>query len=873
LKAPSGAFFVFDDVTARLPVGRARYSSFPMNDAAPLPIDHVLPDILAALATQSRLVLEAPPGAGKTTRVPLALLEAPWLGAQTIIVLEPRRLAARAAARYMSAQLGEAVGTTVGYRVRFEAKVSAATRIEVVTEGILTRMLQDDPSLFGVGAVLFDEFHERHLNTDLGLALALDAQAGLRPDLRLLVMSATLDGERLATFLDAPRVRSEGRSFPVRVVHPALRPNEDAMTALSRIVDIALRENEGDVLVFLPGKREIAQATRRLGAQLRAPDGAAVDIVELHGELDLSRQADALAPDPDGRRRVVLATNVAESSVTLPGVRAVVDLGLAREPRFDPNSGFTRLATVPITAPSATQRAGRAGRLGPGTCYRLWPESQRLDAATRPELAHVELSALLLELTVWGSTGVRFLDPPPAGNLAQARDTLHALGALDDDARVTARGRQMLALGTHPRLAAMALSASHGEDRALAADLIALVESRDPFRGESARDDRLDARWRALAAFRGRGPAGATARASERDPASREALAALADQARQWRRRLQAPEPPTQVEAHRLGDLLIAAFPDRIARQHARDAGRYALSNGRGARLGDASGLRGEPWIVIVELRHEARDSLILKAVAFDSGQLQSLYPERFATVEDGRFDLATQGVAVFRERRFMNLVLERERIAETDPRQRVAGLIDGVRQLGLDALPWSDGLRQWQQRVESLRVWLPALGLPAVDDDALMTSLDDWLAPFLHGTSRLSALSSEDFGHALRSRLDHAQQQAVNRLAPVALDVPSGRELRLRYVAGQAPVLPVKLQEMFGCADTPTIADGTVAVILHLLSPAQRPIQVTQDLRGFWERTYPEVKKELKGRYPRHPWPDDPWNAIATHRAKPRGT
>ncbi len=841
-----------------------------MTAFSPLPIDHVLPSLLAALAAHSRGVLEAPPGAGKTTRVPLVLLDASWLGAQKIMLLEPRRLAARAAARHMSAQLGEDVGHTVGYRVRFEAKVSAATRIEVVTEGILTRMLQDDPSLEGVGAILFDEFHERHLNTDLGLALALDAQAGLRPDLRLLVMSATLDGERLAAFLEAPRVRSEGRSHPVRIVHPPLRPTETPLAAVPRVVELALRENEGDVLVFLPGRREIIQTARRLTA-------ASADVIELHGELDLSLQAAALAPDPNGRRRVVLATNVAESSVTLPGVRAVVDLGLAREPRFDPNSGFTRLATVAITQPSATQRAGRAGRLGPGTCYRLWPDSQRLDAATRPELAQVELSGLMLELTAWGSTGLRFLDPPPSGHLAQARDTLQALGALDTDARVTASGRRMLALGTHPRLAAMALSAASGEDRALAADLIALIESRDPFRGEATRDERIDARWRALAAFRARGASRSRDVSSTaecfRDDASRDALAAIADQARQWRRRLHAPEPPAEIDAHRLGDLLIGAFPDRIARQHPRDASRYALSNGRGARLGEASRLRGEPWLVVAELRHEARDSLVLKAAPFDPDRLSAQFPDRFSTVEDGRFDPATQGVAVFRERRFMHLVLERERVAESDPQQRIAGLLDGVRQLGLEVLPWSDGLRQWQRRVESLRTWLPELGLPAMDDDALLATTVDWLAPFLHGQSRLSALPPETFAQALRSRLDHAQQQTVNRLAPVALDVPSGRELRLQYEPGQAPVLPVKLQEMFGCADTPRIADGRIPVVLHLLSPAQRPIQVTQDLRGFWERTYPEVKKELKGRYPRHPWPDDPWNAVATHRAKPRGT
>jgi ATP-dependent helicase HrpB len=679
-------------------------------------------------------------------------------------------------------------------------------------------------------------------------------QASLRPDLRLLVMSATLDGERLAAFLDAPRIRSEGRSYPVQIQHPALRAGEDAVAASPRVALQALAESEGDVLVFLPGRREIALVARRL-------EGTDCAVVELHGDLDLSAQSAALSPDPAGRRRIVLATNVAESSVTLPGVRAVVDTGLAREPRFDPNSGFSRLATVTITAPSATQRAGRAGRLGPGRCYRLWPESQRLEPATRPELAQVELSGLVLELRAWGSDDLRFLDPPPAGHLAQAEDSLRALGALDGDRRLSAFGRQVLALGTHPRLAAMAVRAASDEDRALAADLIALLEGRDPLRGEDARDDRLDLRWRMLAAFRAR--RGVTA------GVSRDALAALSDQARQWRRRLRAPEPPAELDRHRLGDLLLAAFPDRIARQHPRDAGRYALSNGRGARLHEASGLRGEPWLVVPELRYDARDSLILKAVPFDPDRLGALFPERFTRVEQGRFDTATQSVAVFREHRFMALVLDRERVAVTDPAQRTAGLLDGVRQLGLDVLPWTEALRQWQARVACLRDWCPELALPACDDATLLARVDDWLAPFLHGKGKLSALSADELGQALRAMLDHGQQQALNRLAPVAITVPSGRDLRLHYAPGEAPVLAVKLQEMFGAAQGPAVANGRVPVLLHLLSPAQRPIQVTADLAGFWQRTYPEVKKELKGRYPKHPWPDDPWTAQATHRTR----
>ena len=857
------------------------------------PIDELLPRVLASLAAHPRLVLEAPPGAGKTTQVPPALLDQPWLAGRKILMLEPRRVAARAAAQFMARQRGEPVGQTIGYRIRFDHQVSAATRIEVVTEGILTRMIQDDPTLGegrpdGVGAIVFDEFHERHLAADLGLALALDVQASLREDLRLVVMSATLDGERLAQFLDAPRLSSAGRSYPVTVAHFPARREEAIEAQARRAVEHALAQHPGDVLVFLPGQREIA----RVEHALLASDGArGVDVLPLHGELPVEQQSRVLQSAPPdehgraGRRRVVLATNVAESSVTLPGVRVVIDAGLAREPRYDPNSGFSRLDVVAIAQASADQRAGRAGRVAEGWAYRLWPQSQRLEPQRRPEIAQVELAGLALELAAWGDANLRFVDAPPPGALAAARELLQRLGALDGEAApanaaITALGRRMLALGTHPRLAAMLLAPRDPGARALACDLAALVEARDPLRAQQGmpRSDALAMRWQALAAFRqGRVAA----------DASRAALAVIDQAARQWRRRLRLDaSPPRDVPAHALGDVLLHAYPDRIARQHPADPRRYQLANGRSAKLFDDSVLYGEPWLVINELRvarqvrGDRSDSIVLRAAPLDEARLRREFPQRFSDEDRVVWDAATRGIAAVRERRFDRIVLDSRPLARPDPARYADALVDAVRQLGLAALPWSEALTQWRARVRCLRAWLPQLAatLPDLSDDALLATLDDWLKPALAGKTRLSALDEGPFGEALKTTLEWSRRQQVDALAPTRITVPSGMERRIDYAfddetqAPVAPVLAVKLQELFGLADTPRIADGRVPLTLHLLSPGGRPLQVTQDLQGFWQRTYPEVKKEMKGRYPKHPWPDDPWTATATHRAKPRG-
>ncbi len=680
-----------------------------MSDA--FPITPLLPQIRASLAQTPRLVLEAPPGAGKTTQVPLALLDAPWLDGARIVMLEPRRIAARSAAQFMAQQLGEQVGQTVGYRIRFETRVSDATRIEVVTEGILTRMLQDDPELRGVGALLFDEFHERHLAADLGAALALDVQANLRPDLRLLVMSATLDGERIAQWLRAPRLSSPGRSFPVRVEHPPARTQESLEQHLLRVTRQALQENPGDVLVFLPGRREIARAQATLTTALDRDD---VEVLPLHGELSLAEQQHAFVPAEPGSRRIVLATNVAESSVTLPGIRAVIDSGLAREPRFDPHSGFTRLETVGISQASADQRAGRAGRVAAGTTYRLWPQSRRLEPARTPELAQADLAGLALELAAWGSAELPWLDPPPPGPLAQARELLQRLGALGADERLRPLGKRMLQLGASPRLAAAAMHAP-AERLALAADLLALAEARSPLRGEQARNDDFRLRVAALHAWRDRRGGGA------RSMADSGALAAIEQASKGWRRRLDVRTAATGVpDSHAVGDLLAHAFPDRIGYRDPNNPRRYTLANGRGATLHEDTALLGEPWLVVLDLRLDSRDSLIRAAAPLDPQVLDREFAERFVRERVLRWNEGRSAVEAFEEQRFDAIVLQR-RSVPVQPQDALPALLARIRSKGLASLPWSASARRLRSRMQALRAWMPEQGLPDVGDAHLL--------------------------------------------------------------------------------------------------------------------------------------------------------
>ncbi len=836
----------------------------------PYPIDSSLPELRATLAAHSAVVLEAPPGAGKTTRVPLALLDEPWLGGQSIVMLEPRRLAARGAALYMAAQLGEEAGGLVGYRVRFENRVSRRTRVEVVTEGILTRRLQLDPELDGVGLVIFDEFHERNLHSDLALALCRDAQRGLRENLKILVMSATLDGERISALLDAPVVRSLGRSHPVELRYRhggGATPQPGEMTlSMARALAKAAGEENGDILAFLPGSGEIRRVEALLAEGVPLP-GAPL-VFPLYSDLPFERQQAAIVPDPLGRRKVILATPIAETSLTIEGVTTVIDSGWRRVPRFDPPSGLTRLETQRVSRASAEQRAGRAGRLGPGICIRLWGEdTQRgLVPNNAAEILDADLAPLALELALWGvadTATLAWIDPPPAAALAQGRGLLRQLEALEGTGHITPLGREMAALPLHPRLAHMLLRARRMGLAPLACDVAAVAGERDVLRSlEGERRCDFALRLEALRAHRSHGNAGA--RRYGADPG---ACAASERAARQYRQLLGVELHDGEIAETDVGLLLALAYPDRIAQRRGEGMGRYLLANGRGARLlPECAG--GPPLLVAAVLDGKSDEERIFLAAPLDAKDVERHFGESLAWQAVVRWDRQSEAVLAREERRLGALVLGQRPL----PAGRREAMVDGVRDLGLESLPWNEEARQLQARAASLRQWQPDAGLPDLSNATLLDSLEDWLAPYLDGVTRRDHLARLDLPAILKACLDREQLQQLERLAPTHLAVPSGSRKQIEYFPdGAPPVLAVKLQELFGLARTPAVADGKVAVTLHLLSPGQRPIQVTRDLKSFWDNTYPEVRKELKGRYPKHPWPDDPWNAVPTARAKPR--
>ena len=839
-----------------------------------LPIDEVLPALREALATRHEAVLEAPPGAGKTTRVPLALLNEPWLAGQTILMLEPRRLAARAAAERLASELGEKVGETVGYRIRLDSKVGPATRIEVVTEGILTRRLQEDPALEGVGLLIFDEYHERSLDADLALALSLNGRELFRDEqpLKILLMSATLEGERLASLLnDAPILRSEGRMYPVamRWGRP-FQPGEFIEPRLVQTVLEALNDETGSLLVFLPGQAEIRRVHQQLADALG--ERSTVLLCPLHGELDLAAQRAAIDPAPAGQRKVVLATNIAETSLTIDGVRVVIDAGLARVPRFDPGSGMTRLDTQRISRASATQRAGRAGRLEPGVCYRLWSQDQheQLAAYASAEILSADLAGLALQLGRWGVTPGQlvWLDVPPAAAYAQAQDLLERLGALQgsspQDWQLTRHGQAMAELPAHPRIAHLLLRGQALGLANMACDVAALLGERDILRGAGAdlhsRLVLLSGEERAA-----RGAQGGVQRARQL--------------ARQYRGYLRGkPEQPVPDPQHPrwLGALLALAYPDRVAQQRRAGGAEYRLANGRAALFAEADSLMKQGWLVVADLgsRQGQREERIYLAADFDPALFDSVLAEQVRCVDQLDWDEREGVLRAERQRKVGELVLSREPLTGLDEAARSQALVNLVRRKGLELLPWTPELRQWQARVALLRqLDLDQQGdssWPDVSDGALLKSLEHWLMPYLGRVSRLSHFANLDLSSIVHNLLPWPLPQRLDELAPHHLSVPSGSSIRLDY-SEQPPILAVRLQELFGLAETPRIAGGRQVVKLHLLSPARRPVQVTQDLANFWRSTYAEVKKDLKGRYPKHYWPDDPLVAEATARAKPR--
>jgi ATP-dependent helicase HrpB len=815
----------------------------------PLPIDAVLEKLTGTLSTQNAAVLVAPPGAGKTTRVPLVLADESWAAGKKIIVLEPRRLAARAAAERMASTLGEKVGDTVGLRVRFGSKVSRATRIEVVTEGIFTRLILDDPELSGIAAVLFDEFHERSLDADLGLALARDAQQGLREDLKILVMSATLDGARVAKLLGgASVVESEGRAFPVETDYLGRDPRTPIERQVADAALRALRAQGGSLLVFLPGAGEIRRTETLLRERI---EDKTVDIVALYGALDASVQDRAIAPARPGTRKIVLATSIAETSLTIEGVRIVIDCGLARVPRYEPDVGLTRLETVRVSRASADQRRGRAGRTEPGFCFRLWdePETASLEPFARPEILAADLSSFALDLAQWGVSDpgkLAFLDPPPQGAFSEAKSLLRNLTALDADGRITEEGRKLRALPLQPRLARMIVDAGREGAGGIAADMAAILSERGLGGNDIDLTHRLDQ-------FR------------------RERSGRAEDARRMAKRWAEEAGGKKSGDGPSVGAILALAYPDRVARNRGGGAGGFLLANGRGAQIDPTSALARESFIVVAELTGTAAQGRILLAAPIAAAEIEQRFKDEIESRDEVLFDPASASLRARKARKLGAIALS-EQIVAVKPDETTARILsDGAIKLGLDRLPWTKALSQWREREMFLRnaegeEW------PDLSDAALAARADEWLTPLCDGKTNLSAVAADDLWNAITNLLPWNLRRRLDEEAPTHFEAPTGTQAAIDYGAEAGPTISIRVQELFGLSRHPSIAGGRVPLVIELLSPAHRPVQVTRDLPGFWRGSWQAVKSDMKGRYPRHPWPDDPASALPTRRAKPRG-
>ena len=820
-----------------------------------LPIDSVLPQIGAHLASQNSAVLVAPPGAGKTTRVPLFLLEQDFCRTGKIIVLEPRRLAARAAAERMASMLGEQIGQTIGLRVRLQSKISHHTRIEIVTEGVFTRMILDDPALEGVAAVLFDEYHERSLDADLGLALALDAQSGLREDLRILVMSATLDGARVAGLLGkAPVIESQGRAYPIETLYvgrdPLLRIEEQMVKTIMQ----ALNAQTGSLLAFLPGQGEIIRTANLLSDKLKDP---LIDVCPLYGAMDREAQDLAVSPAKTGRRKIVLATSIAETSLTIEGVRVVIDSGLARIPRYEPDLGLTRLETVRASRAAADQRRGRAGRTEPGVCYRLWEEAATgaLEAFSPPEILSADLSSLVLDLAAWGLRDpytVSWLDPPPLAALTEARLMLRQIGALDDSFTLTDQGRHIRALALPPRLARMVVEAATQGQAQLAADLAATLVER------GLGGDSLDLSERVERFGKDR---------SKRAQDARSLANGWAQQARRFAN-VSEDETASSLDS---GRLIALAYPDRIAKARGKP-GEFIMANGRACYVEPHDHLARQDWLAVAEISGRAASARILAAAPLTLAEIGQVQPEALLWQDDLQFDKASAALRARRLRRLGAMIIAEQNLAVPSTQAAANILANGIASLGIKRLAWTKAQKQWRDRVMFLRqaegeTW------PDLSDQALALDAENWLAPFILGRSSLADIKPEDLDSAVKALLPWDLTKRLEQEAPTHYEAPTGSQIAIEYETDSGPILAIRVQELFGLSQHPTLAGGRVPLTLHLLSPAHRPIQITRDLPGFWKGSWSAVKTEMKGRYPRHVWPDDPAGALPTTRAKPRGT